>query len=128
MPSGKVVFLPIFILITIISALGVGIWLSALTIRFRDFQHIVPFMVQFGLYATPTAYPASTVVDTLPKWAAVIYFMNPMAGVVEGFRWSVIGGNPPSDYAYISFALVFIIFVSGLFYFRKVERVMADIV
>ncbi|MFT5617392.1 MAG: lipopolysaccharide transport system permease protein [Arenicella sp.] len=127
-PSWNIVYLPIFIIITIISALGVGIWLSALTIRYRDFQHIVPFMVQFGLYTTPVAYPASTVVDTLPKWASIIYFMNPMAGVVEGFRWSLIGGNPPSELAYVSFAVIFIIFVSGLFYFRKVEKVMADIV
>ncbi len=127
-PTWNIIYLPAFIIITIISALGVGIWLSALTIRYRDFQHIVPFMVQFGLYATPVAYPASTVVDTLPKWASAIYFMNPMAGVVEGFRWSLIGGNPPSQFAYISFAVIFIIFVSGLFYFRKVEKVMADIV
>lgn len=127
-PSGNILYLPIFILLTITSALAVGIWLSALTIRYRDFQHVVPFLVQFGLYATPTAYPAETIINSLPDWAVAIYYMNPMAGVVEGFRWSILGGAPPSDYAYISFALTGILFISALFYFRKVERVMADIV
>jgi lipopolysaccharide transport system permease protein len=127
-PSVNIIYLPLFILLTILSALAVGIWLSALTIRYRDFQHVVPFLVQFGLYATPTAYPAETIINNLPKWATVIYYLNPMAGVVEGFRWSVLGGAPPSAYAYISFALVGILFISALYYFRKVERVMADIV
>jgi lipopolysaccharide transport system permease protein len=127
-PSVNIIYLPVFILLTIISALAVGIWLSALTIRYRDFQHVVPFLVQFGLYATPTAYPAETIINNLPDWAVAIYYMNPMAGVVEGFRWSILGGAPPSDYAYISFALTGILFISALFYFRKVERVMADIV
>lgn len=127
-PSANIMYLPLFILLTIISALAVGIWLSALTIRYRDFQHVVPFLVQFGLYATPTAYPAETIVNSLPDWAVVIYYLNPMAGVVEGFRWSVLGGAPPSDFAYISFTLIGILFLSGLYYFRKVERVMADIV
>jgi lipopolysaccharide transport system permease protein len=127
-PSVNIIYLPIFILLTIISALAVGIWLSALTIRYRDFQHVVPFLVQFGLYATPTAYPAETIINNLPDWAVAIYYMNPMAGVVEGFRWSILGGTPPSNFAYISFALTGILFISALFYFRKVERVMADIV
>jgi lipopolysaccharide transport system permease protein len=127
-PSSNIVFLPVFILLTIISALAVGIWLSALTIRYRDFQHVVPFLVQFGLYATPTAYPASAVIDNLPEWATVLYYLNPMAGVVEGFRWSLLGGAPPSEFSYLSFALMAIIFISGLYYFKRVEKVMADIV
>jgi lipopolysaccharide transport system permease protein len=127
-PSANIIFLPVFILLTIISALAVGIWLSALTIRYRDFQHVVPFLVQFGLYATPTAYPASAVIDNLPEWATVLYYLNPMAGVVEGFRWSLLGGAPPSEFSYLSFALMAIIFISGLYYFKRVERVMADIV
>ena len=127
-PSANILYLPIFILLTIISALAVGIWLSALTIRYRDFQHVVPFLVQFGLYATPTAYPAETIINNLPDWAVFLYYMNPMAGVVEGFRWSILGGAAPSDYAYVSFVLIGILFMSALFYFRKVERVMADIV
>ncbi|MCC5928251.1 MAG: ABC transporter permease [Cyclobacteriaceae bacterium] len=127
-PSGNIVFMPVFILLTLISSLAVGIWLSALTIRYRDFQHVVPFLVQFGLYATPIAYPASTIVDNLPSWGSIMYYMNPMAGIVEGFRWSILGGDPPSVYAWISFSLTFLLFISGLFYFKRVERIMADIV
>ncbi|EMR03690.1 ABC transporter permease [Cesiribacter andamanensis] len=127
-PSVNIVYLPFFILLTIISALAVGIWLSALTIRYRDFQHVVPFLVQFGLYATPIAYPAKTIIASLPEWAVVLYYLNPMAGVVEGFRWSVLGVDALSVYSYISFGLIALLFVSALFYFRKVERVMADIV
>ena len=109
-PSSNIIFLPIFIIITIFAALTVGIWLSALTIRFRDFQHVVPFLVQFGLYATPIGYPAELVTNTLPKWASIIYFLNPMAGVVEGFRWSILGGDSPNEYSYISFGMIIILF------------------
>jgi len=127
-PSSNIIYLPVFILLTIVSALAVGIWLSALTIRYRDFQHIVPFIVQFGLYATPVGYMASDVVNNLPEWGTFLFYANPMAGIVEGFRWSILGGNPPVAYAYISFSVVLLLFVSGLYYFKRVERVMADIV
>lgn len=127
-PSLNIVFLPVFILLAIISSLSVGIWLSALTVRYRDFQHIVPFLVQFGLYATPTGYPAELVTKSLPTWASFIYFLNPMAGVVEGFRWSILGGTAPNYFSYISFIMIILLFISSLFYFRKIEKVMADIV
>jgi len=127
-PRKDIIFLPIFILLTIVSALAVGVWLSALTIRYRDFQHVIPFLVQFGLYATPVGYPAELIIKNLPNWAVTFLYLNPMAGIVEGFRWSILGGSPPVSYAYYSFAMVLLLFVSGLYYFRKVERVMADIV
>ncbi|MBT32173.1 MAG: phosphate ABC transporter permease [Thalassobius sp.] len=127
-PSSNIIFLPFFILMGVISALAVGIWLSALTIRYRDFQHIIPFMTQLGLYATPIAYPAKLLIGSLPEWANALYFMNPMAGVVEGFRWSIIGGEMPSEYSIISFSLTILLFISSLFYFKKVEKVMADLV
>ncbi|HEY8511935.1 MAG TPA: ABC transporter permease [Cyclobacteriaceae bacterium] len=127
-PSPNMVFLPGFILLTVVSALAAGIWLSALTIRYRDFQHVIPFLVQFGLYATPIAYPSETIIDNLPRWGTVLYYLNPMAGVVEGFRWSVLGGAPPNAFAYLSFGVMAILFVTALMYFRRVERVMADIV
>jgi lipopolysaccharide transport system permease protein len=127
-PSSTIIYLPIFILLTVISALAVGIWLSALTIRYRDFQHIVPFLVQFGLYATPVGYQAKDVIKNLPEWGTYLYYVNPMAGIVEGFRWSIIGGDAPSIYAYFSFSIVILLFFSGLYYFKRVERVMADIV
>lgn len=127
-PSNNILFLPVFILFTILSGLAVGIWLSALTIRYRDFQHVVPFLVQFGLYATPIAYPSETIIRNLPTWATVVYYLNPMAGIIEGFRWSILGGALPTQYAWLSFCVMLLLFISSLFYFKKVERVMADIV
>lgn len=118
------VFVPVFLLLGILTALGIGIWLSALTIRFRDFQHIVPFMVQIGMYATPVAYPVSLV----PEKYQLLYHLNPMVGIVEGFRWSVVGGSHPHPYIWVSYGLSFVLFISSLFYFRKVEKVMADLV
>ena len=127
-PSPNIIFLPLFIIAAIISSLGAGIWLSALTIRYRDFQHIVPFLVRFGMFFTPVAYPSSIIVNRIPDWASVIYFLNPIAGIVEGFRWCIIGTNPPGILSYISFGVVFVLFISSLFYFKKVEKTIADIV
>ncbi|WMN12193.1 ABC transporter permease [Marivirga salinae] len=127
-PPANIIYLPIFIVLTIVSALAVGIWLSALTIRYRDFQHVVPFLVQFGLYATPVGYQAKDVIKRLPDWGSFIYYANPMAGIVEGFRWSLLGGDPPSIFAYFSFSIVILLFITGLLYFKRVEKVMADIV
>lgn len=126
--SANAFLFPFFVLIAIISALGVGIWLSALTIRFRDFQQIVPFLVRSGMFITPVAYPASIIIDKIPDWAVVIYFLNPMAGVIEGMRWSILGGNVPSSYSFVSFSIIGILFVTSIFYFKKVEKVIADIV
>lgn len=127
-PSSNIWLAPVFLLIGVIAALGAGIWLSALTVRFRDFQFVVPFIVQIGLYITPIAYPAEFATQHLPKWAASIYFLNPMAGVIQGFRWSLFGGQAPGGYFWISLIMVLVLFVSSLFYFRKVEHEMADFV
>jgi lipopolysaccharide transport system permease protein len=88
----------------------------------------VPFLVQFGLYATPIAYPSETIINNLPEWGTVLYYLNPMAGVVEGFRWSILGGLPPNPFAYVSFIIVGLLFISSLVYFKRVEKIMADIV
>jgi len=128
MPSVNLIYLPVFIALVVISALAVGIWMSAITIRYRDFQYILPFLVQFGLYATPVGYQAKDVVDNLPRWGTILFYANPMAGIVEGFRWSILGGSPPNIYSYISFSVIILLFVSGLYYFKRVEKVMADIV
>lgn len=125
--SPNIIALPIFIALTIISALAVGIWLSALSIRFRDFQHITPFLVQVGLYATPIAYPGEVVIGSLSKVGVFLFYLNPMAGVVEGFRWAILGQGTLHEVSFISFAMVFIVFISGLLYFKKVESVMADV-
>lgn len=127
-PSANVWLAPIFILIGVVAALGVGIWLSALTVRYRDFQHIVPFLVQIGLYITPVAYPASFASEKLPEWAGTIFYLNPMAGVVQGFRWSMFGGVAPDPLMFVSFGMVLLLFITGLLYFNKVEGEMADYV
>jgi len=120
----NLIWFPVFFIINVIAALAVGIWLSALTIRYRDFIHVIPFLVQFGLYATPVGYPASLI----PERYQFIYHLNPMAGVVEGFRFSILGEGSISEYSYISFLIISILFITGIMYFKKVERVMADIV
>ena len=126
--SSNIVVLPFFILLTVISSLAVGIWLSALTVRFRDFQHVTPFLVQLGLYATPIAYPGEVVMSNLSDVGVFLFYMNPMAGIVEGFRWSILGLGSLHAVSFISFGMVIILFVSGVLYFKKVETVMADIV
>lgn len=123
-PPIQIIFSPLFIFLNIVASLAVGIWLSALTIRYRDFQHVVPFIVQFGLYATPVAYPARLV----PEKYQLIYNLNPMAGVIQGFRWCLFGGSPPDIYFYISLTVIIFLFITGVVYFRRVESVMADIV
>ena len=127
-PSANILFLPFFIILVVLAALGVGIWLSALTIRFRDFQNIVPFLVRFGMFLTPVAYPSSLLVNRFPEWASIIYYLNPIAGIIDGFRWSILGSSPPNELSYISFGVVILLFTSSLFYFKKVERIIADIV
>lgn len=126
LPSQNIVYFPFFILLTIISSLAFGIWLSALTVRFRDFQYVVPFIIQFGLYITPIAYPTSMVHEFLPKWAVAVYYLNPMAGITDGFRWSLFGTNPPDFYFWISIAFTVFMFLSAILYFVKTERKMAD--
>ena len=127
-PASTAWLAPLFILAGIIAALGVGIWLSALTVRFRDFQHVVPFIVQIGMYVTPVAYPVEMASKNLPAGLLELYYLNPMAGVVQGFRWSVFGGEPPGNLMYLSFGMIALIFITGLMYFKKVEDEIADYV
>lgn len=127
-PSSNIVFLPFFVLLAVIASLGVGIWLSALTIRYRDFQQIVPFLVRFGMFITPVAYPSSILIGRIPDWASVIYYLNPIAGIIDGFRWSVLGTEAPGTLSYISFGVIILLFFSSLFYFKKVEKTIADII
>ena len=124
-PSSNIIALPLLILAVIALSLGVGIWLSALTIRFRDIQYVIPFMVQIGLYLTPVAYPSSII----PSQYKSLYYLNPMAGIIDGFRWSLLNSPlPDSRYLFYSVAITLLILVSGVYYFRRVERVMADII
>lgn len=122
-PSVNALWIPFFILATFFSALGVGIWLSALSIRYRDLQYVLPFAVQLGLYASPVAYPSSLV----PEQYLAFYYFNPMAGMIDGMRWAMFG-SPISHGIFISFAVAMFLFVSGFIYFRKIEGEIADIV
>ena len=127
-PGPAILLLPLFIFMTIICSLTFGIWVSALTIRYRDLQHVVPFVVQFGLFATPVAYPTELVIQRIPKWASILYYLNPMAGVVDGFRWCLFGGSPPHELAYVSYLVIAIMFIGSLYYFKRTERIMADVI
>lgn len=111
--------------LSILTALALGTWLSALNVQYRDVQQIVPFLVQAWMYASPVAYSASLIPSG--KWQ-IIYGLNPMAGVIQGFRWALLGGTPPSNLLFISIAAILVIFISGLFYFRRMERTFADMI
>lgn len=124
-PSQNLWYLPFFLFMAIIAALSFGIWISALTIRYRDFMHIIPFLIQIGLYATPVAYSTTYIPE---KHHLIYYSLNPMVGVVEGFRWSIIGQGVIHPYTFISLSIVVVLFITSLIYFKKVERVMADII
>jgi lipopolysaccharide transport system permease protein len=124
-PGVAVLTLPLFILLAIMTALGVGLWLSALNVQYRDVRYTIGFLTQFWLFATPVAYPSSIVPA---PWRA-LYGLNPMAGVVEGFRWALLGkADPPSALLAFSVAAVIILLVGGLHYFRRMEQTFADIV
>lgn len=128
MPGPNIWLAPVFILLSVITSLGIGLWISALTVRFRDFQHVLPFLVQIGLYASPVAYDSRVITSRLPGWAADLYYLNPIAGIIEGFRWSIVGGTFHSAGLFISIGVGSLIFISGLFYFNKIEKDIADYV
>ncbi|MCC7187964.1 MAG: ABC transporter permease [Anaerolineales bacterium] len=115
--------LPLFLLLALLTALGVALWLSAVNVKYRDVNQALPFLTQFWLFLTPVAYSASIVSQ---KWQ-ILYALNPMAGVVNGFRWALLGvGNGPDLALWVSVAVSVLIFVSGLFYFRSMEKTFAD--
>jgi len=117
--------LPLFLLLAIITSLGVGLWLSALNVLYRDINYIIPFLTQFWLFITPVAYPASMIPE---RWQ-LIYALNPMTGVVEGFRWALLGTvEAPGPMLVVSSTIAILGLVSGLFYFRRMERDFADTV
>lgn len=124
-PTANVVWLPAFLLLTIVTSLGTGFWLSALNVEYRDVRYIVPFLTQFWMYATPIAYPSSLLSE---PWRT-LYGLNPMAGVVEGFRWALLGsGSAPGPMLIASTAVGFALLFSGAYYFRRMERSFADVV
>lgn len=123
-PTSAIVWLPFFLLLALTAALGIGLWLSALNVQYRDIRYVVPFLIQFWLFATPIAYPSSLLSD---PWHT-LYGLNPMAGVVEGFRWALLGSNPPGPMLGVSIGVAILLLFSGIFYFRRMEKVFADVV
>lgn len=124
-PTLLALLLPSFVLLAVMMSLGVGFWFSALNIQYRDVGHALPFLTQLWFFATPIAYPSSLVPESWRTW----YGLNPMATVVEGFRWSLLGtGGLSTDMWLTSVAVTVAVFVSGLYYFRRVEETFADVV
>ena len=124
-PTANVVWLPALLLLAFVTALGIGFWFSALNVKFRDVRYVLPFVVQFWLFATPIAYPSSL----LPEPWRVLYGINPMAGVVEGFRWALLGTETaPGPIIAVSSLVAVGLLVGGVFYFRRMEKTFADVV
>ena len=125
MPTINLLLLPLFVVFATLAALSVGVWLSALNVQYRDVRYTVPFLTQFWMFATPIAY-SSSIVPGKWRWA---YGLNPMVGVVEGFRWALVGhGAPIASSTYVSIGIVAILLVGGLAYFRRMEASFADVV
>lgn len=125
LPTLNVLWLPLFLLLAMVTSLGVGLWLSALNVKYRDVRYVVPFITQFWLFATPIAYPSSLLHE---PWRT-IYGLNPMVGVVEGFRWALLGTKTaPGPIIAVSSAAAIVILITGAFYFRRMEKTFADIV
>jgi len=124
-PTVAALLVPLFLLLTIATALAMGLWLSAVNAIYRDVRYVVPFLVQFWLFASPVAYP-STLVPVRWRW---LYGLNPMAGVIEGFRWALTGhGHPPGALVLVSAGTVLVLLVGGVVYFQKMEGTIADMV
>lgn len=129
-PTWRILTLPGFIVIAFAAALGPGLIMTALTVRFRDVRFIIPFIVQFGLYASPVAYSSELVRQKFGEGIFMLYSLNPMVGVIDGFRWAILGGESKIFLPgfCISIALVAILLVIGIWYFRKTERSFADVI
>jgi lipopolysaccharide transport system permease protein len=124
-PTAQVVWLPFLLLLALVASLGVGLWLSALNVQFRDVRYTVPFLVQFWLFATPIAYPSTLLSE---PWRT-LYGVNPMVGVVEGFRWALLGVHTaPGRMITVSCLVAALLLVSGVYYFRRMEKTFADVV
>jgi lipopolysaccharide transport system permease protein len=132
LPDWRLLFLPLFLLLALTTALGSGLLIAALNVKYRDFRHIVPFIVQFGLFISPVAFSSESIHnnDRIPAIAKVIYSLNPMVSVIDGFRWSLLAGNTEINIpAFLaSSAISIILLFSGIAYFRRTEKGFADII
>lgn len=124
-PTRDLLFLPVFIIMAVLASLSVGLWLSALNVQYRDVRYVLTFIVQFWFFATPVIYPASMLKK---HWERVVVALNPMSGVVEGFRWSLFGRSAPGPMIAVSAVAILVLLVGGLYYFRRMEKTFADFV
>jgi len=125
LPDWRLLFVPLFILLTLVTAIGTGLWLTALTVKYRDFRFVVPFLLQVGLFLSPVGFSSTN----LPNWRFV-YSLNPMVGAIDGFRWCLLRGEPTLDPVNLgtSVGMALLLLASGLWYFRRTERTFADII
>lgn len=127
-PTANVIWLPLLLLLAFVTALGAGLWFSALFVQYRDIGYIMPFLVQFWLFVTPVAYGASLLNELDTRWQ-LLYAVNPMVGVVEGFRWALLGTETnPGPFVLVSAFAALLLLVGGAFYFRRMERSFADVI
>jgi lipopolysaccharide transport system permease protein len=124
-PTWRIITIPFWVLFAMLTALAVGLWLSALNVQYRDVEHAIPFIIQAWMYASPVAYSA----EMIPAgfWQ-IVYGLNPMAGVIQGFRWALLGTAPPGILFFVSAVVVIVLLVTGLMYFRKMEDGFADVI
>jgi lipopolysaccharide transport system permease protein len=125
-PSWRIITLPLFVLIAVLASVGGGLWFASLNVKYRDFRYVVPFVVQFGQYISPVGFSSSIV----PEDLKFFYYLNPLVGVIDGFRWAIIGGDTQIYWLgfSLSVGLVLLIFATGVWYFRKTERTFADVI
>jgi len=124
-PNIHMLWLPAFLLLAVVTSLGVGLWLSAMNVKFRDIRYVVPFLVQFWFFATPVVYPSSLLSQ---PWMKMVFGANPMTGVVEGFRWAMFGKGSPGPMLLVSALVTLVILFTGVYYFRRMEKTFADVV
>jgi lipopolysaccharide transport system permease protein len=129
-PTWRVVTLPVFVLLAIVAALGPGLIITALTAKYRDFRFVIPFLIQFGMWVSPVAYSSSVIRDKFGENLFLLYSLNPMVGVIDGFRWALLGGESTLYWPgfLTSVFLTAVFFIAGLLYFRKTERAFADVI
>jgi len=125
-PNWRILTLPLFILVAFAAALGAGLWVAALNVKYRDFRYVIPFLVQFGLYVSPVGFSSAVV----PENWRLLYSMNPMVGVIDGFRWAILGDSTQMYWPsfFFSLGLIFFLLITGIVYFRKTERRFADLI
>ena len=129
-PSVNLIFLPVFIIMAFFTSFGVGLWLTALNVKYRDFKHVVPFLVQIGLYLSPVGFTSEKAAQIIPEKFKALYYLNPMAGIIDGFRWCFFGDKTPIYWAgmFLSLAVIIIFLLIGIRTFRKMEKSFADLI